>query len=185
VEQCFRVGIKIEFTALAQWRLGALTTGYTDSNRGPLDPPPAWPQYRLNPNVRVPTDQKVPQDGIYLPDDERACAQLLIAGTEAWGALVPRGSTDPEVPLTVRHPTTWTLVERFADSGGAVPGSPDPVIAGVRLRCEANQPCPRDGFWFTAAKVGSRRWFKQGELMPSLGTDYGLTIWQWDEDQSA
>jgi Immunity protein 72/Immunity protein 71 len=53
----------------------------------------------------------------------------------------------------------------------------------VRLRCEANQPCPREGYWFTAAKAGSRRWFKQGEIMPSLDTDYGLTIWQWNEQQ--
>ncbi|UZD54993.1 PoNi-like cognate immunity protein [Caldimonas aquatica] len=57
------------------------------------------------------------------------------------------------------------------------PGGP------TRLRCEAGQPCPREGWWFTPAKADSRRFFKQGEVMPAFGTDYGLTIWQWDERQ--
>lgn len=51
-------------------------------------------------------------------------------------------------------------------------------------RCEANQPCPREGYWFTPAKIGSRRFFKQGELMPEFKSDYGQTIWQWDENQA-
>jgi hypothetical protein len=48
---------------------------------------------------------------------------------------------------------------------------------------------PRDHIgtviWFTPAKAGSRRWFKQGELMPDLESDYGPTIWQWDENRSS
>ena len=51
------------------------------------------------------------------------------------------------------------------------------------LRCEAGQPCPREGWWFTPAKAGSRRHFKQGEVMPAFSTDYGATIWQWDKQQ--
>lgn len=53
----------------------------------------------------------------------------------------------------------------------------------TRLRCEANQPCPREGFWFTPAQANSRRFFKAGEVMPEIGTDYGATIWQWDSTQ--
>jgi len=50
-------------------------------------------------------------------------------------------------------------------------------------RCEAGQPCPRSGFWFTPAQAGSRRFFKVGEVMPSVDGDYGATIWQWDRNQ--
>ena len=53
----------------------------------------------------------------------------------------------------------------------------------TRLRCEANHPCPKEGWWFTPAKADSRRHFKQGETMPDLGSDWGSTIWQWDENQ--
>jgi len=51
------------------------------------------------------------------------------------------------------------------------------------LRCEASQPCPREGYWFTPAKADSRQKFKQGQVMPTVGGDYGTTIWQWDETQ--
>ena len=51
------------------------------------------------------------------------------------------------------------------------------------LRCEAGQPCPREGWWFTPAQAGSRRHFQQGQVMPAFSTDYGATIWQWDEQQ--
>ena len=53
----------------------------------------------------------------------------------------------------------------------------------TRLRCEAGEPCLRTGHWFTPAQVNSRRVFQAGEVMPSVGGDYGLTIWQWDERQ--
>jgi hypothetical protein len=52
-----------------------------------------------------------------------------------------------------------------------------------RLRVEGGHACIRAGYWFTPAKPGSRRYFKDGEMMPAFGTDYGVTFWQWDEDQ--
>jgi hypothetical protein len=52
-----------------------------------------------------------------------------------------------------------------------------------RMRCDANQPCPKAGFWFTPAQAGSRRFFSIGEAMPEVGGDYGATIWQWDQNQ--
>jgi len=171
----------ISFTEQSDWSAGDLTTTY-GSARGPLDPPPSWPLYRLNAKVRVKTDDKVPSDGIYLPDlDGGACAQLLIGNRPAPPATL---FDAPDNSGTVRKPTTWTLVERIADSGGGIPGATDPIAAGIRLRCEANHPCPRDGYWFTPAKLGSRRRFGQGESMPDFKSDYGLTIWQWDENQA-
>lgn len=56
---------------------------------------------------------------------------------------------------------------------------PSSNVEQVRLRCEAGQPCPRDGEWETPALANSRRSFKQGEIMPSVEGDYGQTIWQW------
>jgi hypothetical protein len=50
---------------------------------------------------------------------------------------------------------------------------------------QRGDPCPREGYWFNPAEIGSRRHFQQGETMPEFKSDYGLTIWQWDENQSA
>ncbi len=83
-----------------------------------------------------------------------------------------------------RRPCKWYFVEKiegeFDDE--AETASPPPS-APLAVRCEANHPCPREGWWFTPAKLNSRRWFKQGEVMPAFKTDWGLTIWQWDETQ--
>jgi len=53
----------------------------------------------------------------------------------------------------------------------------------TRLRSVAGQTCPKEGFWFTPAKADSRQKFAQGQVMPTVGGDYGTTIWQWDEAQ--
>ena len=58
------------------------------------------------------------------------------------------------------------------------------VVNPAMDRVEAGKACPRSGWWTTPAKAGIRRYFEQGTVMPSLGSDYGLTIWQWDSDQS-
>ncbi len=53
----------------------------------------------------------------------------------------------------------------------------------VSLRCDSGQPCPQTGYWRTPAQLDSRRHFTAGDVMPSLGGDYGATIWQWDDNQ--
>jgi Immunity protein 74 len=51
-------------------------------------------------------------------------------------------------------------------------------------RVAGGDPCPQSGFWFTPARQSSRRYFFQGEAMPVVGGDYGVTVWQWDADQA-
>ncbi len=51
-----------------------------------------------------------------------------------------------------------------------------PMIEGKR--CEAGQPCPESGTWWTPAKENAQRYFEQGELMPDFPDSvYGSTIW--------
>jgi hypothetical protein len=56
-------------------------------------------------------------------------------------------------------------------------------IPGIPPSVQGGNPCPKTGFWATPAQAGSRRHFKEGDLMPDLKSDYGLTIWQWSERQ--
>jgi hypothetical protein len=72
--------------------------------------------------------------------------------------------------------TTWYFVSQTT---GQIA-----LSEGLRLRCEAGQACPKAGYWMTPAKSGSRRFFKSGDTMPEVASDYGSTIWQWDIDQS-
>ncbi len=69
----------------------------------------------------------------------------------------------------LREDDRWTSPDNDAPQTGRVAGG---------------QPCPRAGYWETPAKLGSRRYFKEGELMPVFaGADYGATIWGWSTEQ--
>lgn len=59
-----------------------------------------------------------------------------------------------------------------------------PSETAYRGRCDAGQPCPKEGYWFTPAKAGSRRHFKADEIMPDLGSKTWACIWQWDDNQT-
>lgn len=74
----------------------------------------------------------------------------------------------------------WARAQGVMDHIGPGAG-PEGAGPAAVLRCEANQPCPRSGFWFTPARAGSRQRFEQGQVMPEVGGDYGTTIWQWDD----
>jgi hypothetical protein len=90
-------------------------------------------------------------------------------------------------PSFTTRPCKWYFVEmvngEYEDAAETDAAANAYKPAPDQGRCEANQPCPREGFWFTPAQAGSRRQFKAGEVMPSVGGDYGLTIWQWDSNQ--
>lgn len=115
--------------------------------------------------------------------DHIGCMNYLLAGTSA-----PYYSDDEDAPPM---PVAWRLIwkdTRYLD--GTIPDEeaeylkPLAPFANPRLRCPAGQACPKDGWWLTPAKAGSCRFFRAGEVMPSLGSNYGETIWQWDEQQS-
>jgi Domain of unknown function (DUF1911)/Domain of unknown function (DUF1910) len=62
--------------------------------------------------------------------------------------------------------------------------SPQSGAPQQAVRSMAGEPCPREGFWVTPAKTNSRRHFKAGEIMPDFKSEYGVTIWQWDQTQT-
>lgn len=116
------------------------------------------------------------------------CMNYLLANTTA--PQYQDGERDKPMPVT------WRLVwkdERYLD--GTIPEEEKEYLAvrdatqssvnpdAISIRVEARKSCPQTGYYFTPAQTNSRRLFKQGDIMPSLGGDYGMTIWQWDEQQ--
>ena len=105
---------------------------------------------------------------------------------EAAAVCVLKGINDTSFRDHLVYPkdlADWARAHNVAD---LVKFGSRPIgLAAQTLRCAANHPCPQTCWWMTPAKAGSRRYFNEGEIMPSLGGDYGLTIWQWDVDQSA
>jgi hypothetical protein len=161
------------------WTQGCLTDRSNADARGALDAPPTWPIYRLNEKVRVRTGDEVKVSGIYLPDADGSIPAYMIAGFMP--AHHARVGYNPDTQWEREQvATTWTLVERAANSGGGTPGAQDTMTAGLRLRAAAGETCPRTGWWVTPAATNSRRRFQTGDVMPDHQSDYGATIWQWD-----
>ena len=199
-EEMYRhlIGIAVERasnitrTEGAYWNAGSLSTRYHTPSRGPLNPPATWPTYRLVPSVKVATGAPIPKSGIYLPDIDNSCAQFLSTNyDEAPEASVFIGMKDmflpdsnvkyDEQPVHENRPCIWTLVERVSDHSN-VSAAPT-LLPSKNHRVSAGEPCPETGYYFTPAKSDSRRKFTQGELMPAFDSRYGVTIWQWDQQQ--
>lgn len=59
-----------------------------------------------------------------------------------------------------------------------------PTNGSQVARIDAGQPCIKTGYWFTPAKAESRRYFKQGDIMPKFDdSTWGDTIWYWSGEE--
>lgn len=161
---------------------------------GPLDPPPQWPKYRIQGTISVSTGRKLEQSGIYVPDVEHSCAQFLcVSYGTAPAAKVhvgmrpllhpTTGEKYAEEPVIEERDCTWYLVERVRDEQYDV--HIEPSTSAQHIRVPSGEVCPESGFYFTPAKIDSRRQFRKGEVMPSVDSAYGWTIWQWDSNQGS
>lgn len=172
-------------TSSGIWSPGALTTRYDKVVNEPLNPPPTWPTYRLNPQVTVKSGDRVPQTGIYLPDVDHGFPTLLIKSDDEMVGEANEASVviDPAVSEQKGYrPTLWTLVERVADTSDT-PAVAAPLHAEDEpLRARAGQPCPKAGVWQPQDVNAVERAYQAGEIMADLGSAYGFTVWQWVRD---
>lgn len=82
--------------------------------------------------------------------------------------------------------TKWYYVELLSGGFDSIEEAEDVEVAvGFKeLRKDAGSLCEQSGFYFTPAAFGSRRHFELGDIFPAIDSNYGHTIWQWDEKQS-
>lgn len=182
---------KIDATSEGAWPHGFLSSKYEPSPFDPWELPSIFPRYRLNPAIRVKSDEPVVHAGLYWPEAADAAVQFLIPGDPEHPWIVAPnafvGLSESGCQYDHEEPTTWIKVERVpgetVDDGlmNLLDGQPTPP-----RNVPAGQPCPRAGWWFTPAKQGSHRYFQQGDTFPDIeNSDYGATFWQWSPDQSA
>ena len=123
--------------------------------------------------------EKTPWHGAHLKQADESGTYYGYWAIEAAAATYLLGLDDSSYRDHVVYPKDLVDFARKLDAG-ADGSKPD----RLSLRCEAGETCPKAGYWLTPAKAGSRRYFAHGEVMPTVASDYGSTIWQWDNDQS-
>ena len=72
---------------------------------------------------------------------------------------------------------TVVEVEGANEIAGAAAAVPESVRGG--------NECPRTGFWSTASRLNSRKYFFQGETFPDFANQFGLVVWYWTSDQDS
>jgi hypothetical protein len=145
--------------------------------------PDQIPEYKPDTSVSCETGQLVPWTGVWVPNTGMGSAALAFArkGVQIMQPAYEVASVDEDgfaesfnLVDCIWHPVkpTGSMIEH-------------PLWAQLRAnegrsggRCESGNRCPREGTWLTPA-APDKRHFKLGEVMPSVGGDYGLTIWQW------
>ncbi len=175
-------------TEEAYWKPGILLN-YVDL-RGSIEIPVDFPSYRLAPNTTVTTNERVLTPGVYIPSIAGSCAQFLNPYNDAPPAIVNEGMNDlldpstgskyGEEPIFEEKSCVWIKVERTQLQ---VIKNRKLLFRSTDHRVPAGNACPATGYYFTPANVDTRQRFEQGAILPSIKTEYGATIWQWDLDQ--
>lgn len=166
-----KLASNIKATVFGNWPITFLTENYDANYFGELNLPLSLPIYQFNPNVVVKTGDTVTQDGIYISTIQDTSAQLLLKGRDAIEALV--GLSRSGLQYDRKENTTWTLVERIADTGGSAE-----TIQAENLKGFGGEICPYSGRWWSPANQSEKRYFEQGDTFPKLKNNFwGKTIW--------
>ncbi|MGI4720156.1 MAG: hypothetical protein ACRYGO_18270 [Janthinobacterium lividum] len=147
--------------------------------------------HRINSGVFVRSGEKTTVNGIYVPDVESGCPQFL--GTHRKRAPMTSicvGTEDLINPITGKKYAEQNIYKEVECTWHLLEESDDIQNSNIKttqtfqsLRVPGGQLCPKSGFYFTSAFLDSRKRFVEGEMMPSLNSTYGQTIWQWEEGQ--
>ncbi|NWC08543.1 hypothetical protein HX776_06860 [Pseudomonas agarici] len=93
------------------------------------------------------------------------------AKARAAGLPILESYRDPTMVSGVPVPSMESVAKAEALKQAPV-APPEPV-----LRKAAGEACPKSGWWFTPARLNSRRYFQQGATFPAIeGSDYGETF---------
>lgn len=147
--------------------------------------PDPLPECVIDKSITCRTGEVVPWTGVWYPD----------TGLEGYSlAFAIKG-----MPMQPAFRIVKTIEELESESDGAVFGSPvtvavattwHPVIPSGRpldeepeLRAKAGDPCPKAGIWQPMEPGASDRRYEAGEIMGSLGTAYGYTVWRWKSER--
>lgn len=107
------------------------------------------------------------------------CNELKLTTLDAW-------DDDPNPRFDIESSPQW--IGRFdQDStwpeGNRLNLKKSNSNADTKLAIRAGEKCPQTGYWFTVAKENSRQYFKEGEILPDIQSDWGDVYWYFDGEK--
>lgn len=154
------------------------------------------PAFNLSPSGQIATGEEVTVTGIYEPwlpiNGKVGCPNYFLEGSRATDYQLE--GTDEWVDVK------WRLIwedKRYLD--GTIPEEEKAYIFDIenigikgiqnneesieKLSIRAGLVCPKTGYRFTVAQENSRQYFRQGEILPEIKSDWGEVYWYWDGDE--
>ncbi len=141
--------------------------------------PDPLPEYNIEKSISCHTGDEVPWTGVWYPTTglEHHSLTFAIKGMRMQAVYKVIKTTEElrtEVkmfppPETVAIATTWHPVI-------AAPPKTETI---TELWSKAGQQCPKEGVWEPTDPGAARRYYRVGDVMLSLGSAHGLTVWRW------
>ena len=141
--------------------------------------PDPLPDYIIDKSLSCDTGDEVPWTGVWYPATglEHHSLTFAIKGMRMQAVYKVIKSTEElrtelqmfPSPETVAVPTTWHPVII----------APPKAEAPTELWSKAGQACPREGIWEPTDPGAAKRYYRVGDVMLSLGSAHGYTVWRW------
>ena len=135
--------------------------------------------YIIDNSVSCHTGDEVPWTGVWFPETglEHHSLTFAVKGKRMQPVYKVIKTTEElrtetdmfPPPETVAIVTTWHPVIV----------APPKAKTPTELWSKAGQQCPREGVWEPTDPGAARRYYRVGDLMLSLGSAHGYTVWRW------
>ncbi|KYQ80472.1 MULTISPECIES: type VI secretion system immunity protein, TaeI family [Acinetobacter] len=130
-------------------------------------------------------DRAVKKLGVLKADEMYAFEPALALGGEE--SLSHLAKVNLPVHMKLLKQVTPLHLRDFGDLSTALYGvsyNVDELVSQDSIKQEsvkAGDICPKSGYWFTVSQENSRRYFKQGDVLPEIkNQDWGEVYWQFD-----
>lgn len=143
--------------------------------------PDPRPTYVVETSITCTTGDEVPWTGVWYPSTglEQHSLTFAIKGQRMQAAYRVVKTTEEleaegvlfATPQTVAVATEWHPVK------------PSPAVVEAELWAKQGEPCPKAGIWQPTDPGAARRTYAAGEMMASLNSAFGLTVWRWIADR--
>ncbi|EPG37024.1 hypothetical protein F907_02289 [Acinetobacter colistiniresistens] len=130
-------------------------------------------------------DRAVKKLGVLKADEMYTFEPALALGGEE--SLSHLAKVNLPVHMKLLKQVTPLHLRDFGDLSTALYGvsyNVDELVSQDSIKQEsvkAGEICPKSGYWFTVSQENSRRYFKQGDVLPEIkNQDWGEVYWQFD-----
>lgn len=141
--------------------------------------PDPLPNYLIDKSISCHTGDEVPWTGVWYPATrlEHHSLTFAVKGMRMQAVYKVIKTTEELRTETDMFPLPETVA--VATAWHPVIVAPPDTNTPTELWSKAGQQCPKEGVWEPTDPGAARRYYRVGDVMLSLGSAHGYTVWRW------